>query len=109
MRVGVGFAFIYPATSAYLNPNDWIDFFPSFLTAQVPPQTLLLVWGAFEIVIALWILSGKKIFIPSALAALALLGVVFFNLSVFDIVFRDLAIACMAAALAFDEWRGRYT
>ena len=102
LRLGVAFAFLYPPVSAFLNPAAWVGYFPPFLLDLFAGQeaSLLNAFGVFEVVIGLWILSGKKIFVPSALAALSLVAIVAFNFSQMDVVFRDLSIAAAAAALA---------
>src|SRR4051812_16103479 len=102
LRIAIAFSFLYPAIDSFLHPDDWIDFFPQFMRGIVPDQTLLLGWGALEIVIALWILSGKKIFIPSAAATVLLCAIVLFNLSLMQVVFRDLSLALVAAVLAWE-------
>jgi hypothetical protein len=106
LRVGVAFAFLYPPLSAIFgDPYTWFGYFPAFLTGYVPDLVLLHAFGAVEAVIALWILSGYKIFVPSLLATLMLAGIVVFNVSQFDVVFRDLSIACMALALALINFK----
>ena len=100
LRVAIAFAFFYPAADSFLHPDDWIDFFPQFMRGYVPDQTLLIGWGAIEIVIALWILSGKKIFLPSLAATMLLIAIVCFNLPLIQVVFRDLSLALVAATLA---------
>lgn len=104
LRVAVAFAFLYPPVSAYLAPYDWIGYFPQFMRGIVPDPVLLSGWGILEIVIGLWILSGKRILIPSSVATILLIAIVLFNLPQFEIVFRDLAIALTAAALAWSSW-----
>lgn len=66
----------------------------------MPDEVLLHAFGVVEVVIALWILSGKKIFLPSALAAVMLIAIVAFNMPEMQVVFRDLSIATLAGALA---------
>jgi hypothetical protein len=106
LRLAIAFAFLYPAIDGLIHPDNWIDFFPSFMRGGfLSDPTLLLIWGAIEAVIALWILSGKKIFWPSTAATILLCGIVFFNMSLFDLVFRDLAIALTAATLAWYHYR----
>ena len=101
LRIGVAFAFIYPAVSAYFEPLSWIGFFPEFFRDTFISETLLLhLFGISEIAIALWILIGRNILIPSVLAALYLFLIVVFNLSSLDILFRDIPIMLMAVALA---------
>ena len=102
LRVGVAFAFIYPAVAAYFDPYSWVGFFPDFMLDLAGERQILMLhlFGIFEIVIALWILIGKKIFIPSVLASLSLAAIVLFNLSLMDIVFRDISLLAMVVALA---------
>lgn len=102
LRVGVAFAFLYPPFDALSNPDSWIGYFPKFLHGIAPDAVLLHGFGILEVIIALWILTGKKIFWPSLVAGLMLVAIVFFNRSNFDVLFRDLAIATMAFALALD-------
>ena len=106
LRVAIAFAFLYPPVSAYLAPLDWIGYFPPFTRGIVSDHLLLSAWGVLEIVIGLWILSGKRILIPSVLAVLLLAGIVVFNLAQFEVVFRDVALAFVALALA---WGSRPT
>ena len=110
LRVGVAFAFLYPPIDALFNPDSWIGYFPQFvhLATQsfgVPDMLLLHGFGVVEVIIAVWILSGWKIFYPAAAAAALLAAIVVFNLSQFEILFRDLSIAAAAAALAVAAWR----
>lgn len=104
LRIGVAFAFLFPAVSAVFDPYSWIGFFPPFILAYVPTEEsqliLLHVFGASEVVIALWLLSGWRIFVPSILAAAYLLAIVCLNTPQFLITFRDLSIMFMALALA---------
>lgn len=101
LRVGAAFAFLYPPLAAIFgDPYSWIGYFPSFTRGFVDEMVLLHLFGAVEILIGLWILSGYKIFVPSLLATAMLLGIVAFNFYDFQILFRDLSIAAMTLALA---------
>lgn len=100
LRVGVAFAFLYPPINALWNPESWIAYFPPFTRGYVPDEVLLHSFGAIEVVIALWLLSGKKIFWPSLAAAAMLVAIVVFDFYNFEVVFRDLSIAAAAIALA---------
>ncbi len=100
LRIGVGFAFLYPPISAIFNPFAWIGYFPLFVTNIFPDAIVLLhIFGVIEVIVGLWILSGKNIFIPSAAAALMLAGIIIFNFSQMDVLFRDVSILLMAVAL----------
>lgn len=101
LRIGVAFAFLYPPISAIFNPFAWIGYFPLFLTNIFPdPIVLLHLFGVVEVIVGLWILSGKKIFIPSGIAVIMLAGIIVFNFSQMDVLFRDIPILLMALALA---------
>jgi uncharacterized membrane protein YphA (DoxX/SURF4 family) len=101
LRIGVGFAFIYPAYNAYFEPYSWLGYVPSFARGFVDDLLLLHAFGALEIALALWILSGWRIRYPAFAAAAILVVIVVLNPHEFPILFRDLSIAAAALALAF--------
>ena len=103
LRIGVAFAFIYPPVRAFIDPFAWVGYFPSFMLGIVSDQVLLQTFSAIEIIIGFWILFGKKIFIPSIVAAGILALIVLFNITQMDVLFRDIPIALMALALALAE------
>ena len=105
LRLGAAFAFAYPAVNAWFDPGSWIGYFPPFVLSfgesiGVSNEILLHLFGAVEILLALWILSGYKLFWPSLVATAMLLTIVVFNLPQMQIVFRDLSIAALTFALA---------
>ncbi len=109
LRAGLSFAFLYPPLNALTDPNSWIGYFPHFirLTAQaggVSDMVLLHAFGLVEIIIAIWLLSGWKIFWPSALAACMLVAIVAFGINDFQILFRDVSILSIAVALAIKSY-----
>ncbi len=108
LRIGVAFAFIYPAIAAYFNPLAWIGFFPLFVRDFFPSDTILLgMFGLSEILIGMWLLAGKKIFIPSAIATLYLFGIIVFNWALMDIIFRDIPILLTTLALTIWSFNGK--
>src|SRR3989344_6625007 len=105
LRIGVAFAFIYPAFAAFSDPYSWVGYFPRFLLDMVGNDlALLYALGALQIVLAIWILFGKKIFYPSIIATAMLLMIVVFNWPQMDVLFRDLSLAFMSGALAVMHW-----
>lgn len=108
LRIAVAIAFVYPPLHALSNPDSWIGYFPQFLlNSGIAPLVLLHGFGLIELVIAVWILSGWHIEWPATLAAFMLAGIVAFNGSQFEILFRDLSIALACLALADDAWAKR--
>ena len=105
LRIALAFSLIYPSLSALQNPYAWIGYFPPFVLSfsasfGISSLTLLHTFGFVEVVLAVWILSGKRIFIPTSAAAVMLGGIILFNLSQFDILFRDIPILVIALILA---------
>ena len=104
LRIGVAFAFLYPPINALFDPYSWLGYFPAFMRGIVPDMVLLHAFGVFEIVIALWILSGIRIRYPSVVATLVLCAIVLFDSNNFAVLFRDLSIATASLALALFSW-----
>lgn len=100
LKVGVSFAFLYPAISAFIDPSQWIGYVPTWIDLFIPRETFLPVFSTFEILIALAILLSNKVF-PAVVAGVMLISIVILNRSEFSVVFRDLSIAAMAFGLAF--------
>jgi hypothetical protein len=108
LRIAIAFAFLYPAIDSIIEPNAWLGYFPPALlaaTASIVSGVMLLhLWSIVEIIIALWILSGKYIFIPALLATISLLLIVSLNIPLMEIVFRDLALALVSLTLAIQNY-----
>src|SRR3989344_8664042 len=104
LRLGLAFSFIYAAVAAWFRPEDWVGWFPPFIQALAPQNVLLMGWGIVQIILGLWILSGKKIFIPTLLGALSMAGIAYFNLGSLDIVFRDITIGLVLLSLAISSY-----
>lgn len=103
-RAGLAFAFLYPPINAISDPNAWIGYFPPFTRGYVDDLVLLHVFGVVEVIIALWILSGKRVFVPAAAAFLMLVGIVALDYTEFQVVFRDLSIAAIALYLCIKNY-----
>lgn len=103
LRVGLAISFLYPALHALTDPYAWIGYFPPFLLSLAGEHAILMlhVWGAIEVVLALWLLFARTVFIPSTIMAIALMAVVIANPAQFPILFRDVTIALSAGALAW--------
>lgn len=99
LRLGIAFTFFYAAIFSFLNPNDWIGFFPLFLRNIVAGNLLLLSFSFYELILGFWLLSGKFQFFSASFSALTILGIIVFNFGIMEIVFRDVAIFFSALAV----------
>jgi uncharacterized membrane protein YphA (DoxX/SURF4 family) len=104
LRIALALAFLYPPVNALSDPSSWIGYFPSFMHGILPDMVLLHGFGVLEVLIALWLLSGRKIFYPATLAFVLLVAIVLFNANQFQVLFRDLSIALIALALMLSHF-----
>ncbi len=100
LRIGIAFSFLYAGFSIISNPIAWSGFVPMWISNIFPGTGFLIGHGVIDIIIALWLLSGRAIYYAAIVAAFFLLSIAIVNLSVFDIVFRDVSIFFAAIALA---------
>lgn len=102
LRIGLAVVFLYAAVAATITPSAWIGYIPQSIRdyAPVPEAVLLHLFSAYQVALAVWILSGRKLFYASIVAALTLIGIIVANISLIDILFRDIAIFFAALALA---------
>lgn len=100
LRCAIASVFIYAAVASFLNPDNWVEFFPLFLQQAIPEHILITGFSVYEIIMAVWLLSGKFTFYAAVISALTISGIVIFNLSVLDVIFRDFAIMLSAVSLA---------
>lgn len=101
VRLGLAFVFLYAGIASFLDPGIWSGFVPEFVSAIMPVETFLSIFAVFEILLGVVLLSGKALRLAGLAAAATLAGVMVFNLSAWDIVFRDLGLALAALALVF--------
>lgn len=100
LRSGLALVFFYASISALINPIDWAGYVPNFIKQIIPVNLFLLIHSSAEIILGFWLLSGKKILYASLVSAAAMFSIIVFNLTVLDVVFRDVAIMLSAIALA---------
>ncbi|MBI3051715.1 hypothetical protein HYY74_04635 [Candidatus Woesearchaeota archaeon] len=105
LRAGLSAVFLYAATASFLEPFSWIGFFPQWLRDAVPPSLLLHGFSAYQLVLALWLVSGKHAFHAAVLSSLTLLAIIGANIGALDIIFRDIAILFSSVALAIINYR----
>lgn len=100
LRSGLAFVFLYAAV--FVSGTSLGDkYVPSFVTQIMPIRTFLIIFGIFEVILSLWILSGKLKMYSGILVAVLLTVITLFNVSLFSILFRNIAIIAAALAFAF--------
>jgi uncharacterized membrane protein YphA (DoxX/SURF4 family) len=100
LRAGLALMFLYAAISGLTNPDSWVGYLPHALTDHIDAHTILPFFSIYELVLAVWLLSGLFVRYAALLVAATLAGIVLSNLSLFAITFRDLSLLLAALALA---------
>ena len=99
LRIGIAIAFLYAAIAAFLEPSSWVGFLPAWIDGIVPRGTLLSIFSIYEILLALWLLTGKMPFRAAAVSSATMFAIIVFNIGSLDILFRDVPILFAALAL----------
>jgi len=100
LRIGLAVVFLYAAAGSLMHPEQWVGYLPSFLAEMHNATSLLKAIAVSEILLALWLLSGKFTRYAGLLAAAMLAGIVVSQPSALIITFRDIGLVFMALALA---------
>jgi uncharacterized membrane protein len=100
LRMGLAATFLYAAISGFVQPDDWVGFFPEWLRALIPAYLMLLAFGVFEIAVALALIFNKYTYWAAHLYALTMVGIVIANPGALIITFRDIGLAFAGWALA---------
>lgn len=101
LRSSLAFAFLYAGVSGFLDPVSWVGFIPPFVGRIVDPILLLTVFGIVEVLLALWLVWGKRTDIAAGISVLLLLGITLSSPGQFILLFRDLTLAGAALSLFF--------
>lgn len=96
LRLGLAFGFLYAATSSLMAPENWIGFIPGWVPA---PELALKAHAIFEIILALWLLWGKRIQWAAYLSALSMFAILI-TTGIDEVTFRDVGLMFAASALA---------
>jgi hypothetical protein len=104
LRWGLAFVFFYAAIAAVARPERWVIYVPSFIPSIITPQSFLVAFSLYELILAGFLFSGKKLFWSSLFAVITFVGIVIVDFALAGIVFADIGLAFAALAL-FDVAR----
>lgn len=103
LRAGLSFVFLYASVEIYNNPANFLKYVPEMVTAFIPMDLFLPLFGVAEVLLGVWLLVGWKGQYPSMLSALMMAGIVAFNMEHFTVLFRNVAIGFGSLALVLLE------
>ncbi len=105
LRLSISSVFFYAAIAATLQPYNWVGYIPTPLSTIAPTNILLLGFSLYQLILAIWILSGWKTFYSALFSSLTLIAIIVANFSDIDILFRDFAIFFSSVALAIGSYK----
>ena len=94
LRLALAFTFAYAAIGAFFQPTNWVVYLPPFLGDRA--MLVLQLTGLAQIVLAIWLIWGKRLFWAASLSTLMLFGITAANFALMDIVSREVG-PCLAA------------
>jgi hypothetical protein len=100
LRLGLAFAFFYGAAASILRPDDWASYFPSILKTYLSNMFLLRSFEAIEILLGIWLISGKRVFVPSVISVAILLLAALVNIGTTDMAFLGISLTTAALSLS---------
>ena len=105
LRIGIASVFLYAAIASFITPANWIGYLPVFLRKIFPAETLLTAFSLYEIILSIWVLTGRYAYYSALVSCATLIGIMLTNIYALDIIFRDLAILFTALALAAASYK----
>lgn len=99
IRMGLIFVFCYAAISMSLNPAPYVHYLPPFVRGIFPPELTLHAFSIYEIILSLWLFSGKKSLYAAIFAFMTIFSLTAVNGESFTVVFRNVAIIFSTLAL----------
>jgi uncharacterized membrane protein len=99
LRGGLAFVFLFAGSAMVLHPEAFAKYVPG-LVPGAAVTVVLHLFAAFEVVLAAGLLSRRHVYAAAVVSALTLVTITLLNLDAFDVLFRNVAIACAAASLA---------
>jgi hypothetical protein len=103
LRAGLASVLLYAAISSLVTPGDWVGYLARFMTEHVSGTMLLYVFSAYELFLAVWLLSGKYRQLAALVSVGTFTGIVITNTGVLAITFRDFTMVFTALGLLFLE------
>lgn len=101
LQIGLAAVFLYAAIGSLMHPAEWTGYLPSFLNSLIAADKLIKIFAVYELVLAIWLLSGKYLKLISIICALTFIGILIFNPHQFIVTFRDVGLMFMALSLLF--------
>ena len=105
LRVGLAFVYAYASVAIYFNPESFTKYIPPSMQSMMPMDLFLIVFGVAEVLLVIWLLSGKRTEYAGIISAVIMMSIVLTNITYFSILFRNVCIAFASVALFILEYK----
>src|SRR3989338_10186174 len=105
LRVALAIPFLFVAIDATLQPEAWVGFIPSLVRDILPASLVLGVHALVDFTLAVWLLSGWRTKEAAIFSGLNLFTIIVVNITVLEIVFRDVGLLLAAVALGALQYK----
>lgn len=100
LQIGLAILYFYAAINSFLQPDIWVGYLPPFVGKIMDFKLALHIFSVTELILGIWLLSGKKLFWASLASGFMIFGIIVFNIRDLTILFRDLSLIFASFALS---------
>ena len=105
LRIGLAFVYGYVSVEMFVDPSSFLKYVPQFMQQIMPLNIFMVSFGIFEILLTLWLLSGKGTEYAGIISAFLMIAIIVPNTAYFSILFRNVAIGFASLALTTLDYR----
>lgn len=101
IRLALVFVLVSSAIGGFVSPHVWGQYIPAIISQNIPVIIVLGVFGAYEIILAIFFLFKKNVALTSLLAAITFVLLAFLRVGDFENAMLYVALALCSLALLF--------
>lgn len=101
IRISLAIVFGYAAIGAFVQPIAWIGYIPDFVASFIDPKLALDGLSVVQLLLAIWLISGKYIKFSAGVSIAFLTGILFTSPGAILITFRDIGLIGAAVGLIY--------
>lgn len=100
LRAGLAFVFMYAAVAMLLTPAAFMSYVPAVLRESLLARPFLLAIAIVELLLTVALLWRPFTHVAALVSAAMMIAIISCNFDSFDVLFRNVGIACAALSLA---------
>ena len=100
LSIGIAATYFYAGISAFRHPEAWMGFLPQFLRDNPLSTGILQGFAAFEMALAVWLISGIRTVLASVASIILIAAMIVVNPGGVTATFQYISIAFSSLTLA---------